>query len=65
MREKAHFVLNGSPCDAVYLDMADGAPRRIRVWDTAWQLVSEFDTADALCKVITPKGGMIEILPTK
>ena len=65
VREKAHFVLNGSPSNAVYLDMADGTPRRIRVWDTAWRLVSEFDTADTLCKVIAPKGGMTEILLLK
>ena len=65
VREKAHFVLNGSTSSAVYLDIADSAPRHIRVLDTAWQLVDEFDTADALCNVITPMGGMIEILPMK
>ena len=62
-QEKAHFVLNGSPDRAVYLDMTDTAERQVRVLDTAWQSVEEKTLCGgAMHKLVVPEGGMIEIL---
>lgn len=63
VREKAHFVLNGSPDPAVYLDMTDVASKHVRVFDTAWQIVEEKTLCGgAMHKLLAPTGGMIEIL---
>ena len=63
VREKAHFVLNGAPTPAVYLDMTSVGDKRVRVLDTAWQTVEERTlNGGAVHKICTPVGGMIEIV---
>ena len=64
--EKAHFIFNGSPEAAVYLDVEDDTPRLVRVLDTAWETVRTQEVCgNAVHKICTPEGGMIQVLPVK
>ncbi len=67
VREKAHFVFNGSPNRGVYLDIGNPTlAYDIRVKDTAWQTVQSLRTVGAtLLKLETPEGGCIEVIPVK
>ena len=66
VREKAHFVFAGAPDACLYLDVTDNTPRRVRVLDAAWQVVSEQTLAGkGVYKLEMPAGGSAEILPVK
>lgn len=61
--EKAHFVFNGSPNAAVYLDVESSTSRRVRVLDTTWNTVATYELCgNAVHKLQVPKGGMAEVL---
>ena len=61
--EKAHFVFNGSPNAAVYLDVESSTSRRVRVLDTTWNTVATYELCgNAVHKLQVPKGGMVEVL---
>ena len=64
--KKPHYIFNGSPCSAVYLDMENAAPAHVCVLDTAWNTVRELDvTAPGMLKLLTPEGGCVTVQPLK